>query len=89
MSTGTPVIASETSSLAENLQGAVEFVPVGQVGELTRVLRRLLGDEVARDRLRTAGLRRAADFRWERTARATLDCYEELAANPPTTPGRS
>jgi glycosyltransferase involved in cell wall biosynthesis len=80
MSTGTPVIASETSSLAENLQGAIAFVPVGQVEELTRALRRLLGDERARDRLRTAGLRRAADFRWERTARATLDCYEELAA---------
>lgn len=80
MATGTPVIASDTSSLRENLQGATELVPVGQVEALTLALRRLLGDEHARDRLRTAGLRRAADFRWERTARATLDCYEELAA---------
>jgi glycosyltransferase involved in cell wall biosynthesis len=79
MATGTPVIASDTSSLTENLQGATELVPVGQVEALTSALHRLLGDEHARDRLRTAGLRRAADFRWERTARATLDCYEELA----------
>lgn len=79
MATGTPVIASDTSSLTENLRGAAALVPTDQPDALTACLGGLLADGDARERLRTEGLRRAAGFRWERTARATLDCYRELA----------
>jgi glycosyltransferase involved in cell wall biosynthesis len=79
MATGTPVVASDTSSLAENLRDAAALVPTDQPDALTACLGEVLADGAVRDRLRSAGLRRAANFRWEHTARATLDCYRELA----------
>jgi glycosyltransferase involved in cell wall biosynthesis len=36
-------------------------------------------DEHVRARLRAAGLRRAAGFTWERTARLTLEAYRRVA----------
>jgi glycosyltransferase involved in cell wall biosynthesis len=78
MASGVPVIASDTSSLAENLHGAAELVPVGDVAAWSAALQRTLRDHVLRKRLRDAGLRRARDFSWERTAEATLACYREL-----------
>jgi len=38
-------------------------------------LEAVLDNAAARERLRAAGLIRAAEFTWERTARATLDVY--------------
>jgi len=35
----------------------------------------------SRDRLRDAGLKRAAEFTWEATSAATLDVYREAAEN--------
>jgi alpha-1,3-rhamnosyl/mannosyltransferase len=80
MATGTPVIASETSALTENLRGAAELVPVADAAAWSAALRRVLGDESLRSRMRDAGLGRAAEFTWGRTAAGTLACYEELAA---------
>lgn len=89
MATGVPVIASNTSSLAENLAGAAELVPVGRADILAAALRRVLRDTDVRDRLRASGHRRAADFSWERTARATLDCYRELGGTSPSLASRA
>jgi glycosyltransferase involved in cell wall biosynthesis len=80
MATGTPVIASDTSSLAENLSGAAELVRVADAEAWFGALERLLDDVGLQERLRESGLRRAKEFTWERTARETLACYEELAA---------
>ena len=80
MATGTPVVASDTSSLTENLSGAAELVRVADAEAWFGALRRVLADNGVRAQLRDAGLRRAQEFTWERTAAETLACYEELAA---------
>ena len=82
MACGVPTIASLSSSLTENLRGAAELVPLADVRALTAAMARLLRDDELRAGARKRGLERAAEFRWELTARATLRCYEELAALP-------
>ena len=80
MACGVPTVASDGSSLAENLQGAAELVPAGDRSALAAAIRRLLDDAQLRRRRTEQGLARAAQFRWEETARRTLACYRELAA---------
>ena len=79
MASGVPTVATDTSALAENLEGAAELVPVGDARRLADALGRVLRDESLRASLRKRGLRRAARFRWEATAQATLDRYRALA----------
>lgn len=81
MACGVPVIATDTSALRENLHGAAELVQPNGGGALARALRRLLRDERLRAARSSAGLERAARFRWDATAAATLRCYREVAAN--------
>jgi glycosyltransferase involved in cell wall biosynthesis len=79
MACGTPTVASDTSSLAENLAGAAELVPPTDVDVLAETVARLLADPARRVELGRRGLERAAAFRWEATAAATVACYCELA----------
>ena len=68
MASGTPVVAADTSALPETCGGAARLVPPD--GEAFReALVALLGDAAERERLRAAGLRRAAQFSWDATAR--------------------
>ena len=80
MACGVPTIASLSSSLTENLNGAAELVPPTDVHALAAAMARLLRDEELRAHVTAKGLARAAEFRWEQAATATLDCYEELAS---------
>jgi glycosyltransferase involved in cell wall biosynthesis len=78
MACGTPVVAADGSSLAENLAGAAELVPPEDVDALAAALDRLLTDPEVRERRRRQGLERAARFTWERTAAETVACYRDL-----------
>ena len=80
MACGVPTIASRSTSLTENLEGAAELVPPENVNALATAMRRLLSDESLRAQCTRDGLMRAATFRWEETARQTLRCYQDLAA---------
>ncbi len=73
---GTPVACSRTSSLPEVAGDAAEYFDPLDVDEIAATLERLLADSELRDRLRTAGLARAANFSWETAAVATLASYE-------------
>jgi glycosyltransferase involved in cell wall biosynthesis len=77
MACGAPVVASRISSLMEVTGGAALLFDPKDSGELARLLLRLLGDEGARRELSAAGLRRASEFSWGRTARETLEVYGE------------
>ena len=79
MACGVPTVASASSSLAENLQGAAELVPANDEAALTLAMNRLLRDEELRAQYRKKGLARAAEFCWQKAAQQTLDCYMELA----------
>ena len=75
MGCGTPVVASDTSSIPEVAGGAAELVDPGSPDSIASGIRNVLGDENRRRNLVHAGLERAAELNWERTARGTLECY--------------
>ncbi len=78
MACGAPALASNTSSLPEVVGDAGLLVdPTPEA--LAAGLERLLGDDTLRAELRTAGLCRAAQFSWRKTAEATLAVYEQVA----------
>ncbi len=80
MACGVATVATDTSALRENLRDAAMLVPVRSPEALAAVLAGLLSEDARRARLAEDGLERARRFTWERTARGTLACYEELAA---------
>jgi glycosyltransferase involved in cell wall biosynthesis len=83
MSCGAPVIAARIPSLIEILgEEAAILVPPTDTQALARSLKRLLDDQETRQRLLLAGPRRAAEFTWERTARETLDVYQQILRAP-------
>ena len=80
MACGTPVVASNTTGLAEAVGDAGLTVDPHSAAELAGAIRRVLDDTELSDRLVAAGLARAAEFSWARTARATADVYHEALA---------
>jgi glycosyltransferase involved in cell wall biosynthesis len=67
MASGVPVIAADVGALPETCGGAARLVAPD--GEAVRAaLRALLADPAVRARLRAAGLERAREFGWDRTA---------------------
>jgi alpha-1,3-rhamnosyl/mannosyltransferase len=79
MACGTPVLCAYASSLPEVVgNAALTFDPYNFI-EQAEELRRILHNSALRRTLRAQGLRRAAQFSWQRTARSTLDVYERFA----------
>ena len=79
MAAGAPVVASDRGALPEVTGGAALHVdPTPE--PLAEALGQVLADAALRDRLRAAGLARAAQFSWERTAKETLAVYRAAAA---------
>ena len=78
MACGTPVLASDASSLPEVVGEAGLLLPPDDPAAWSEALRRLLDDPGLADRMRAAGLARAAEFTWVRTARRTRAVYASL-----------
>jgi len=72
MACGTPVLASNTSSLPEVGGDAAAYFESNSVESLRAELVRLLADPEARAAMAQKSLRRAKEFSWERAAQATL-----------------
>jgi glycosyltransferase involved in cell wall biosynthesis len=78
MSCGTPVVAADTSSLAEIVGEAGFLVRPDDIEHLAgAVVSILVVKELARD-LSQKGVRRAAEFSWDRTARETAAVYQRV-----------
>ena len=75
MACGTPVACADTSSLSEIADGAAELFDPYSQQSIAAAMARLLSRQSLRDDLRRRGLTRAAEYTWERTARATLAVY--------------
>jgi glycosyltransferase involved in cell wall biosynthesis len=75
MACGTPVICARTSSLPEVAGQAAVFVEPCDVEALAAAMEALLGDAPRRQELASAGLARARQFSWARTAQLTLAAY--------------
>ncbi len=82
MASGTPVIASQVSSLPEVVGGAAMLVNPENVFDIARGISEVLLNSDLRDELVTKGRRQAARFSWARTAREVLNVYED-AHNAP------
>ena len=80
MASGTPVIASNVSSLPEVVGDAGIQVDPHDVDALREAIRRLAEDDSQWEALRSAGLARAAQFSWERCARETVAVYRKVLA---------
>jgi glycosyltransferase involved in cell wall biosynthesis len=79
MACGAPVLTSNTSSLPEVAGDAALQVNPLQTAEIAQALERLSTDPEVRRDLRARGLRRAAQFRWERAAQQTLQVLRDAA----------
>jgi alpha-1,3-rhamnosyl/mannosyltransferase len=78
MASGAPVICGWQSSMPEVVGPAALLVDVRDPDAIGRAILRLDRDAALAAGLRAAGLQRAAQFSWERAARATLDVYESI-----------
>lgn len=77
MACGAPVITSRIPVIMETSAQAARLVNPTDVQELAGALVELLTDANAREHLSRAGLERAAEYTWARTARETLAVYAE------------
>ncbi|MGI8438580.1 MAG: glycosyltransferase family 4 protein [Chthoniobacterales bacterium] len=68
MSCGLPVACSDSTSLPEVAGGAAVLFDPTRAESIAEALETIVQDEEARVRLKTAGLRRAENFTWERNA---------------------
>jgi glycosyltransferase involved in cell wall biosynthesis len=77
--TGTPLIASNSTSLPEICGDAAILVDPCSPHEIAGAMRRLHDDPDLRQKLSTAGRNRAGEFSWQRTARETVQAYRRAA----------
>jgi glycosyltransferase involved in cell wall biosynthesis len=80
MAAGAPVVTSSVSSLPEVAGDAALLVDPRDEAAIAGALERVLTDPALADDLRARGRARAAEFSWERTARATFALLASLAA---------
>ena len=78
MACGTPVIASNVSSLPEVAGNAAMLVSLDDAAELARALRKLLTDSHLWSEMRGKGLNRAREFNWTETAAKHLEVYRQV-----------
>jgi glycosyltransferase involved in cell wall biosynthesis len=82
MACGTPVVCTDATSLPE-LAGEAAELTGGDSAPLAQAIESLLEDGAQRACLRERGLRRAAEFRWEATARGTVEVYRAILERQP------
>jgi glycosyltransferase involved in cell wall biosynthesis len=79
MAAGTPVVASNVSSLPEVLGDAAVLVNPENVFEIARAIQDALLDDDLRGELIAKGKAQAARYSWDRTAREVLEVYREAS----------
>lgn len=75
---GTPVVISNRGSLPEIAGGAAISCAPDDDASIADAMQRALSDSALRAEKRAAGLKRAADFSWERCCRETLRVYNSV-----------
>jgi glycosyltransferase involved in cell wall biosynthesis len=78
MSCGCPVIGANTGGNPEVVQDAAILLDPMDTSGLETAIRRVIADRALRDDLASRGLRRAADFGWDKSAARTLALLHEL-----------
>ena len=82
MAAGTPVIAMPVSAVPEVGGDAVLYADGLSVRALSQAMEAVASDPAVRELLRDRGMKRVEQFRWEETARATVDVYRSAVFRP-------
>jgi glycosyltransferase involved in cell wall biosynthesis len=80
MAVGTPVIASNSSSLPEVAEDAAILVPPQDVEAWAKAIEDVIESPTISSELQRKGLARARQFSWERTAEQTVAVYRSVAS---------
>ena len=78
MACGTPVIASDSTSIPEIAGEACVLIDPGEMSELSRAMAGLLDDPARREELTRKAVERAGRFSWKTAALKTLQVYNKL-----------
>ena len=79
MASGRAVACSNSTAMPEVADAAALLFDPRSVPEMVRAIRDLVIDPELRTRMERLGLKRAALFSWDQTARKTLDVYHSVA----------
>jgi len=79
MASGTPVLASRAASIPEVAGDTGILLDPDQPLAWADAIVRVMTDAAQQARMRAAGMARAAEFTWARTARITLDVYRQVS----------
>lgn len=79
MANGTPVLASNTSSLPEVLGDAALLINPENVFEIARGMKSILTEQTVRARLIQRGLQQITRFSWKTAAKQVIEAYEKTA----------
>jgi glycosyltransferase involved in cell wall biosynthesis len=82
MARGVPVACADSSSLPEVAGDAALLFDPRSEDAIAQAIERLLGDPSLAASLRERGFARVREFRWEHTARLTLDSYARALSDP-------
>ncbi len=79
MACGVPVICSNVSSLPEITGGSAVMVDPYDINGIKSAVLKILDNDKLRDDLEKRGLEQAKKFHWKKTAKETLEVFEEVA----------
>jgi len=77
MAYGIPVITSNVSSMPEIAGDAALLVDPQNKGSIAQALSSIYNNKSLRDHLKVKGIKRAAQFSWDKTAEKTLSVYQK------------
>ncbi|MBW2148600.1 MAG: glycosyltransferase family 4 protein [Deltaproteobacteria bacterium] len=78
MACGAPVITSDNSSLSEVTGDAALLIDPLDAEALAGAMARLIEDHALRDSMHSRGIEHAGKYRWEETARRTIEVYRKV-----------
>jgi glycosyltransferase involved in cell wall biosynthesis len=79
MASAAPLVATVAGNLPDLTAGVATLVPPGDPAAFAAAVEAALRDPVQNARMRHAGIARAAEYSWARTAELTADVYREVA----------
>lgn len=86
MACGVPTVTSNSSCMPEVSGGVLEYFDPLSVEQIAETMLRALGDSDLRKNLQERGLRRSAEFSWQRCATETLRVFADTAKREGQTP---
>lgn len=81
MASGTPVVASNVSSIPEVVGDAAKLFDPHDEEDIYDTIYTVVSDNSLREKMRKEGLERARLFSWKKMAQETLRVYEEVAGS--------